>query len=108
MNCEEVIRRISESLDLKKKDVSDTIYSFFSILRKEAKRGEDISISEFGRFYPEFKPPRKCNSNLPSVDSSTMTAGRIYIKFKHYKRSAEDMYNNSPFPEVFQEKENVD
>lgn len=83
-------KRISKRLNLLEEDAEKELPRITEILRvafveigSALANGEDVYLEGFGRFYPDFKPPRKIHSGI--TNKEYMTKRKIFVRFNAFK-----------------------
>lgn len=80
MNKSELIREISKVSRLTKKDCTTCLNALTSVVSKELGRGENITLSGFGKF--EVKNKRARNSYNPYLKKTVRLPSKLIPTFK--------------------------
>ena len=83
MNKSELINELSEETTFIKKDVARVLDSLTRIIGRTLKKGEKVSITGFGSFWPSLRPERvginpstKQRINLPAITVPRFKPGK--------------------------------
>ena len=88
---EEYVSRISEKLNLPKKEVNDVIDSYLDILSEKIVSSDQVIITNFGSFQKTLIKPKAIYS---PIDGSTLNAKSYYrISFTCSKQLIEKLKN---------------
>ena len=88
---EEYVSRISEKLNLPKKEVNDVIDSYLDILSEKIVSSDQVIITNFGSFQKTVIKPKAIYS---PIDGSTLNAKSYYrISFTCSKQLIEQLKN---------------
>ena len=88
---EEYVSRISEKLNLPKKEVNDVIDSYLDILSEKIVSNDQVIITNFGSFQKTLIKPKAIYS---PIDGSTLNAKSYYrISFTCSKQLIEKLKN---------------
>ena len=83
MNTTELIDAVAEANELSKGKAKDVVASLFSLVVDSAKRGEDVVITGFGRFFQKERPEREGRN--PSTGAALTIPASKSIAFKMAK-----------------------
>ena len=97
----EFIKMLSSDTDLEKEDIRSTIDSFVKHLETFAMRGDEVSITGFGKFVSDIKTPRPLKNYL-SKGKTVMTKGRVGVKFIQYDSRRKELWNKSSHSKAFE------
>ncbi|GBQ96686.1 histone-like DNA-binding protein HU [Acetobacter nitrogenifigens DSM 23921 = NBRC 105050] len=75
MTNNDLIERISAAADITKKDAKTALETVFAAIREAAAKGEETSISGFGKFVVRSRPERT-GRNPQTGEEMTIPAGR--------------------------------
>jgi len=76
----DIVEKVTEQLNFSKKESTDLVESFISLIKQTLASGEDVKISGFGSFEVKQKRDRK-GRNPQTGDTITIESRRV-ISFK--------------------------
>ena len=82
MNKTELIQQAAEKLGLPLQDVRNSLDVFLGVIGSELKKGGEVTITDFGRFYTKKMPQRTVK--LPDGRSSVILE-RENVKFRAFQ-----------------------
>lgn len=92
MNKSELITALSEETAFSKKDISRVLGAITSIIERELKKGDKVSITGFGSWWVS-KRPSRVGINPATKERITLPEVRIprFKPGKHLKENVRDM-----------------
>jgi len=76
----DIVNKISQELDVQKKDIAFVIDSFFEIIKNELSKGEGIELRGFGTFGHKIRKGRTARN--PRSGEAVSVGDRVVITFK--------------------------
>ena len=76
----DIVEKVTEQLNFSKKESTDLVESFISIIKQTLASGEDVKISGFGSF--EVKQKRDRRGRNPQTGETITIESRRVISFK--------------------------
>jgi DNA-binding protein HU-beta len=84
MNKNDYINRISEELELTKKDVGNVINKLFDLMKEDLKNNDKIMISNFGTFETAKTKPFNVYSPYDGKLIENVSQVRVHFKSSNY------------------------
>jgi DNA-binding protein HU-beta len=83
MTKEDLVKKLSEETDLSQKDCLSVVNGLVEVIKKETKKGEEVKITGFGKFYKTSLKSRNCRN--PKTGKTVKSKARDFLRFKGSK-----------------------
>lgn len=93
MNIKGLRKELSKKTSLKQQESEDVIRALFDIIKKKLVFGEDVTITNFGKFSLEIRQPRKFKDL--QTNEFKHSKKKYFIKFKTFNELEEKISNKT-------------
>ena len=100
MHTKDLCMVLGERLNMSCKNAEELFRTILNVIEEQLLEGKEVNLVKFGKFIPVIVPPQKRKDTFSGNTKTVDCAGKMLVKFKHFRASRKRMFKQSTLAQV--------